>query len=163
MSTVIALGGNMGGPHEVVERFAFAISELSIELGTPRISPNYISEPIGPVAQDAFLNAVCLWDVVVEHRRLLQWLHDLEAKCGRERVIRWGPRTLDLDLLWSGVGATREEGIVVPHPRIGERAFVLRPLIDILGSEYVWPHSERTLGQALELVAEQDCRRWTSD
>jgi 2-amino-4-hydroxy-6-hydroxymethyldihydropteridine diphosphokinase len=96
----------------------------------------YETEPVGPVDQGPFLNAVVRVDTDLVAGQLLEHLFRIERDAGRERRARWGPRTLDLDLLLFGDRVISHRGrrtddLVVPHPLMHERAFVLRPLCDI--------------------------------
>lgn len=97
------------------------------------VSSLWETAPIGDIPQSDFLNAVVRLDTVVGPRPLLRALVDIETDAGRERRERWGPRTLDLDLLLYGDAVIDGVGLRVPHPRMGERRFVLEPLAE------VWP------------------------
>lgn len=89
--------------------------------------------PVGVETQPEFLNGACVVETSLEPETLLERLMEVEREFGRERrgAERWGPRTLDLDLLLYGTRIVRAEGLVVPHPRMHERAFVLEPLAQI--------------------------------
>lgn len=95
-----------------------------------RASRVYETAPVGP-AQPDFLNAALLVRWSRELDALLASLLEVEASFGRVRAERWGPRTLDLDILWSDVLACDREGLHVPHPRLNERAFAKLPLLDV--------------------------------
>jgi len=97
------------------------------------VSSLWETAPIGGVPQDDYLNAVVGLDTVIGPRPLLQAFLAIEADAGRERRERWGPRTLDIDLLLYGDAVIAAEGLQIPHPRMGERRFVLEPLSE------VWP------------------------
>ena len=133
MSIVIGLGGNVGTHDEIVERFRLA-REAIAQLGRVRSAPLYRTAPIGP-AQPAFLNtAVALEAGDMQPRELLAILHEIEAQLGRRRAHeeRWGPRTIDLDILvWEG-RTIDEPGLRVPHPRLHARRFALAPLAALL-------------------------------
>ena len=133
MSIVIGLGGNVGTQEQIVERFRLAREALA-QLGPVRSAPLYRSAPIGP-AQDAFLNtAVALDAPDMQPAELLAIIHEIEAQLGRRcsRETRWGPRTIDLDVLvWEG-RTLDEPGLRVPHPRLRERRFALAPLAALL-------------------------------
>jgi 2-amino-4-hydroxy-6-hydroxymethyldihydropteridine diphosphokinase len=100
----------------------------------------YETAPIGGPEQDAFFNAVVVVDTHLEPRPLLDELHRIEAESGRVREVRWGPRSLDLDLILFGTERAEGGGMVVPHPRMGERRFVLDPLVEI------WPEARTPEG-----------------
>jgi 2-amino-4-hydroxy-6-hydroxymethyldihydropteridine diphosphokinase len=108
----------------------------------------YISAPVGPADQADYLNAVIALDSGLEPLTLLDQLQALEKAAGRQRGLRWGPRTLDLDLLLYDALEIRSERLTVPHPHMFERNFVLEPLAEILGRN--WTHSDGlTLAQHL--------------
>jgi len=90
--------------------------------------------PVGPVTQDPFLNAAAAIETTMPPRELLNFLHRVERSRGRDREteVRWGPRTLDLDLLLYDDLVIDEPGLHVPHPRMHERRFVLEPLAKVL-------------------------------
>ena len=94
-------------------------------------SPIYRSDPVGVTDQPPFLNAVAALDTELDPDALLDVLLDIEAAHGRVREVRWGPRTLDLDLIWFEDVARDDARLTLPHPRAHEREFVLRPLCDI--------------------------------
>jgi 2-amino-4-hydroxy-6-hydroxymethyldihydropteridine diphosphokinase len=135
----VGLGGNLGTESEILSRFDEVHAELAALAEDGRIgrSPVYRSKPVGPVAdQPDFLNQVIsfLAPVDLEPRALLAMLRALEQRHGRTRDVPQGPRTLDLDLLLFGERVIFEPPeLVVPHPRLGLRPFVLAPLLDLLG------------------------------
>ena len=122
----IGLGSNLGDRDSLIRRAA----EL---VGAKRLSEVRETEPWGYVKQPRFLNAVAEIETDLSPRRLLDFLLDIEARLGRERIgPKWGPRTIDLDLLLYGDETVDEPGLVVPHPRLLEREFVLEPLADLV-------------------------------
>ena len=96
------------------------------------LSPRYETEPIGPPGQGWFLNAVALVEIDLAPARLLTELQHIEMALGRVPGERWGPRMIDLDIMFYGDLALDAEDLTIPHPRVWERAFVLRPLSDIV-------------------------------
>jgi 2-amino-4-hydroxy-6-hydroxymethyldihydropteridine diphosphokinase len=92
------------------------------------------TEPVGPVEQGAFLNGAVRIETDLGPRELLERLLAVEQRLGRVREERWGPRTIDLDLLLYGDEAVDEPGLTVPHPRLHERRFALEPLADLAPS-----------------------------
>ncbi len=88
--------------------------------------------PIGGPPQEDFLNAAVLLRWEKEPLALLDELQAIERDLGRVRDVRWGPRTIDLDVLWMGDRVIDDERLVVPHPRLAERAFALAPMLDIV-------------------------------
>jgi len=113
----------------------FAVSRLGALGAVTAVSSLWETAPIGDVPQEDYLNAVALLDTVRGPRPLLDAFLRIEAEAGRERRERWGPRTLDLDLLLYGDAEITAPGIRVPHPRMTERRFVLEPLAE------VWPEA----------------------
>ena len=146
----IGIGSNVG---DRAAQIYFAREQLDRlpETTTIRSSDVYETEPIGPVEQNQFLNAVVELRTELEPRELLRHLHDIERRAGRRRTQRWGPRTLDLDLLLYGdcVIEREHEGLIVPHPRMHERWFVLKPLCD-LAPDLIHPVLGRSIRELLE-------------
>jgi 2-amino-4-hydroxy-6-hydroxymethyldihydropteridine diphosphokinase len=124
----IGLGSNLGDSLETLRSAAVRLADLGAVIA---VSPVYETDPVGLVEQPAFLNAVVLLDTTLAPEPLLDRLLGIEADFHRERTIRWGPRTLDLDLIWYEGVSLDSERLTLPHPRAHERAFVLRPLVDI--------------------------------
>jgi 2-amino-4-hydroxy-6-hydroxymethyldihydropteridine diphosphokinase len=118
----IGLGSNLGDRESLLRRAAE-------EIGAVRLSPIVETEPWGYEDQPRFLNAVAELDTELPPRDLLALLLGVERQLGRDRSgPRWGPRTIDLDLLLYGEERLREPDLEVPHPRLHERLFVLEPL-----------------------------------
>ncbi|MHB8466416.1 MAG: 2-amino-4-hydroxy-6-hydroxymethyldihydropteridine diphosphokinase [Acidimicrobiales bacterium] len=138
MRAFLGLGSNLGDRQK---HLTDAIESLS---GVVAVSPVYETEPVGGPAQDAFLNVVVELDTDLTPRQLLGVAHRLESAAGRVRVEHWGPRTLDVDVLLVGDLEVDEPDLVVPHPRMWGRRFVLAPLAD-LAPELV---PERLLAQS---------------
>lgn len=137
---LIGIGSNQGGPwgspHETV-RHVFNILNVA-PLRLLKASRAIVTAPYGRVDQSDFVNAVAEIDTGCEPQALLECLHAIERSAGRERTLRWGPRTLDLDLLdYHGLvvpgdaGGDGDTALVLPHPGIPERAFVLEPICEI--------------------------------
>jgi 2-amino-4-hydroxy-6-hydroxymethyldihydropteridine diphosphokinase len=122
----VGLGSNLGDSEQLIREAA----EL---IGAARLSSIIETEPWGYAAQPNFLNGVAEVETALGPRRLLDHLLDVERRLGRERIgHRWGPRTIDLDLLLYGEEVIDEPGLVVPHPRLLEREFALRPLAELV-------------------------------
>jgi 2-amino-4-hydroxy-6-hydroxymethyldihydropteridine diphosphokinase len=121
----VGLGSNLGDREALIRRAATLI-------GTTRLSAIVETEPWGYEDQPRFLNAVAEIETPLGPRALLDQLLEVERQLGRERVgPRWGPRTIDLDLLLYGEEELDEPGLVVPHPLLTERLFVLEPLAEL--------------------------------
>lgn len=130
ITAYIGVGSNQGNPRAQV---LDAIAELAALPGTRLTarSPLYCSAPLEAPGQPGFVNAVAAVDTGLSPAELLEALHDIESRHGRVRPYRNAPRTLDLDLLLYGDAAFASPALTVPHPRMHERAFVLRPLLDL--------------------------------
>lgn len=126
----LGLGGNLGDP---LQAFATALRSLADHSGitVDRYSSVYRTKPWGIVEQPDFLNMAVLLSTDVREVELLNICIALEHAAGRERRERWGPRTLDLDILTFGDLVTDRPSLQLPHPRIAKRAFVLVPLVEI--------------------------------
>ena len=121
----VGLGSNLGDREATIRRAA----EL---IGTARLSPVFETEPWGFHDQPSFLNAAAEVETPLTARAFLTHLLGVERRLGRERIgPRWGPRTIDLDLLLYGEEQVDEPGLVVPHPHLTERLFVLEPLAEL--------------------------------
>lgn len=141
VQVVIGLGSNMDNP---VERVRQALKSLSQLPGSQLLdqSPLYKSKAMvmeGAEDQPDYINAVALLETQLSANALLQQLHEIEHQHGRIREERWGPRTLDLDILIYGDEQINEPDLQVPHVGITERNFVLVPLQDMMGSEFIIP------------------------
>ncbi len=126
----LGIGSNLGDRLELLQ---LAVDGLAATPGITvvAVSPVYETDPVGGPEQPDFLNAVVAVDTVLSARELLEVAHRLEREAERVRVVRWGPRTLDVDVLLVGDEQVDEPDLVVPHPRMTERAFVLVPLADL--------------------------------
>ena len=124
----IGLGSNLGDPIANVERGFAALAGLGTVSARSSL---YRSAPWGGVEQPPFVNAAALLDTRLTARSLLDALGEIERALGRTPSVRWGPRVIDLDILTYGGLAIHEAGLVVPHERLFERAFVLGPLAEI--------------------------------
>jgi 2-amino-4-hydroxy-6-hydroxymethyldihydropteridine diphosphokinase len=122
----LGLGSNMGDSEGQLRRAVAALPDLVA------VSPLYRTEPVGgPAGQDHYLNIVVELDTDLTPRELLQLAHRLEGQANRVRTVRHGPRTLDVDVLLVGDAVVDEPDLVVPHPRMWERRFVVVPLADL--------------------------------
>ena len=146
----VGIGSNLGEREINLER---ALELLSAEDGieVSAVSEIRETEPVGPVEQGPFLNGAARLETSLAPRELLERLLAVENRLGRVRTERWGPRTIDLDLLLYGGETVDEPGLTVPHPRLHERRFALEPLAD-LDPELVVPGR----GRVADLLAELD-------
>lgn len=123
----LGLGSNLGDRGRYL---AEAINRL-VAVGYRAVSPVYETEPVGGPEQGPYLNCVVELDTDLGARQLLAVARRLEEAAGRLRGERWGPRTLDVDVLWVEGEAVDDPDLVVPHPRMWTRRFVLAPLRDL--------------------------------
>jgi 2-amino-4-hydroxy-6-hydroxymethyldihydropteridine diphosphokinase len=127
VEAVIGLGSNLGDRRALLAEAVRALSALGT-LG--RVSPLYETAPVGP-PQPMFLNAALSLTTELLPLALLDALLDVERRLGRVRLERWGPRLVDLDILWIAGAAFDSPRLTVPHPELRRRAFALRPLLDV--------------------------------
>lgn len=126
----IGLGSNLDIPHDQIRRALAALARLPLsELAAS--SPLYASSPVGPQDQPDFVNAVAAIRTRLSPLALLDQLQALEQRHRRVRLRRWGPRTLDLDLLWYAGVTLETPRLRLPHPEMRRRRFVLEPLAEI--------------------------------
>ena len=148
----IGLGSNLGDSLQTLREATGRLASLGTVAGGSQV---YESEPVGFEAQPMFRNAVVALDTTLAPLALLDALLAIEAEFKRERVVRWGPRTLDLDLIWYGGLAMEGDRLTLPHARAHQREFVLRPLADIAPG---LPLAGSTVAELLEALPPQGVR-----
>lgn len=157
----VALGSNLGNREQTLRQ---AVELLSDRAGiqVERVSDIYETDPVGYTDQPAFLNMAVAVRTSLEPDDLLSELLDIEQQLGRVRDIRWGPRTVDLDLLLYEQVSMDTQRLTLPHPRMMERAFVMVPLGDVLTKT----HPLRAAVEQSATTACQDgkegIKRWTT-
>ncbi|WP_342507777.1 2-amino-4-hydroxy-6-hydroxymethyldihydropteridine diphosphokinase [Sporosarcina sp. FSL K6-2383] len=126
----LSIGSNIG---DRLEHLVEAVRALHFrdEVEVLSVSSIYETAPVGYTDQADFLNVTVCVETIARAFDLLEICQEIERELGRVRAIRWGPRTVDLDILLYGVDNIEAENLVVPHPRMHERAFVLIPLLEI--------------------------------
>ena len=149
----VGMGSNLGAREEHLRRAAAGISAIP-GVTLIRVSSLYETDPVGGPPQGPYLNAAAEVTTRLAPEGLLTALQVLEREAGRSREVRWGPRTLDLDLLLYGDEAIDRPGLTVPHPRLTGRAFVLRPLAELEAGRTV-PGAGATIGELLERLDER--------
>ena len=128
MKAVVALGANIGNPEEQID---VAIAMLKAATDVIATSSYFVTKPVGGPEQPDYINAVCTLESELPALDLLALLHGIEKSLGRERKEKWGPRTIDLDLIQYGPLLSKAEELELPHPRAHERRFVLEPWCEI--------------------------------
>jgi 2-amino-4-hydroxy-6-hydroxymethyldihydropteridine diphosphokinase len=127
----LGLGSNLGDRLEYLQAAVDSLTETP-DISPVAVSPVYETEPVGgPPGQDKYLNAVLVVDTMLSARTIVERSLAVEDAYGRSREQRWGARTLDVDLLAIGEEVIDEPDLVVPHPLLAERAFVLQPWKDV--------------------------------
>ncbi|MGH9254015.1 MAG: 2-amino-4-hydroxy-6-hydroxymethyldihydropteridine diphosphokinase [Vicinamibacterales bacterium] len=145
----IALGSNLGDCERMLRE---GVAALGTHLRDLRVSAFHETDPVGVGNQPRFLNAAATGYTTLSARDLLGTLLDIEHRLGRERPFPGAPRTLDLDLILYGDLIVNEPGLVVPHERFRDRAFVLAPLAEI-APDWKDPVTGRTIGELLADLA----------
>ena len=128
MKAVVALGANIGDPKEQMDLAISILREATEVIAT---SSYYTTKPVGGPEQPDYLNAVCILESDLPALDLLALLHGIEKTLGRQRIEKWGPRTVDLDLIQYGGLLSKADELELPHPRAYERRFVLEPWHEI--------------------------------
>jgi 2-amino-4-hydroxy-6-hydroxymethyldihydropteridine diphosphokinase len=128
--TVLALGSNLGDRGDILQGGVDAIAGLP-EVRLTAVSPVYETVPVGGPPQPDYLNVVVLAETGLPPRELLDGLHEIEAAFDRVRLVRWGPRTLDIDIITVAGEHSDDPELTLPHPRAHERSFVLAPWHDL--------------------------------
>jgi 2-amino-4-hydroxy-6-hydroxymethyldihydropteridine diphosphokinase len=146
MKAVVALGANIGNPSEQMN---LAIAMLKEATDVIAVSSFYTTKPVGGPEQPDYINAVCILESELPALDLLSLLQGIEKSLGRERIERWGPRTIDLDLIQYGSLLSKAEELELPHPRAHERRFVLEPWHEIEPDAVLLTH-----GKISELLAQ---------
>lgn len=128
----MALGSNLG---DRAAHLAYARARLTSLPETRLLKQSQVEEtaPLGPVPQGAYLNQMVLLETTLAPDALLAHLHAIELERGRERLVRWGPRTLDLDIVRYGDRTLREPQLTIPHPELPNRDFWLREIAELDG------------------------------
>lgn len=130
MIAAIGLGGNIGDPPRTMARALHMLNEHP-DVAVRTVSPLYRTPPWGKTDQEWFHNACALVETRLDPHELLDVCLEVEERLDRVRTTRWGPRTIDLDVLLHGDFSSDSSKLTVPHPRMTERAFVMVPLADI--------------------------------
>lgn len=143
----IGLGSNMGDKKGYLDQAVQALNELS-GCHVEQVSSYLVTEPYGGVEQDDFLNACLILKTLLSPQELLESLHEIEQDAHRERIVHWGPRTLDLDILMYDDMILETDELIIPHVEMHLRDFVLKPLQEIAPNKR-HPVYQKTMTQLL--------------
>jgi 2-amino-4-hydroxy-6-hydroxymethyldihydropteridine diphosphokinase len=146
MKAVISLGANIGDPKAQMD---LAVAMLREATEVISVSEYFSTKPVSDIEQPDYLNAICIAESDLPALDLLAVLHGIEKTLGRERLEKWGPRTIDLDLIQYGSLLSSADELTLPHPRAHERRFVLEPWISIDPEAILLTH-----GKVSELLAQ---------
>ena len=155
----LSLGSNMGDRKENIQKAIEALCS-SGKVKLTNFSSIYETDPVGYTDQDPFLNMVIEVATTLSPWDLLNLCLEVERELGRKRIIRWGPRTIDLDILLYNNENIKTEHLKIPHPRMKERAFVLVPLAEIK-PELILPDEISTVQKMANEIPNKGVRLWS--
>ncbi|MBT3834775.1 2-amino-4-hydroxy-6-hydroxymethyldihydropteridine diphosphokinase [Candidatus Peribacteria bacterium] len=154
MQTFIGIGSNINA----VENIKSAMEKMKAEFPGIVFSKVYESAPMYEEDQDSFLNAVARFETEDSIKVLISKLEEIEKVLGKSKKSKYGPRTIDLDLLLYGDEVVEEGGMKVPHSKMHERRFVLKPLCELIDPEFVHPEMKISWLELLEEAENQGCK-----
>lgn len=126
----LSLGSNMGIKKENLDK-AVDILENNDFIHSVKTSSYYTTDPVGYLEQDVFINIAVELETSLEPLKMLDLCHDIEETLHRKRIVRWGPRTIDVDIILFNDIVSDDEVLTLPHPRAYERGFVLVPMMEL--------------------------------
>lgn len=147
----LSVGSNMGDRRKFIEEGIKALGSQP-HTKVKEISGLIVTKPYGGVEQEDFLNGAVKIETMLSPQRLLDFLHEIERAAGRERKIHWGPRTLDLDILFYDKMVCEDENLIIPHIDMENREFVLKPMCEI-APWFRHPIFKKTMSQLCEELA----------
>lgn len=137
----LALGSNVGKSQQYIQKGIQLLAEKIREIKSTQV---YTSKAVGYTDQPDFLNTVIMGETDLSPQDLLKFIKGIEKKVGRVERFRWGPREIDIDIIFYGKEIVNKPGLHIPHPRFSERDFVLKPLCD-LDPDFIDPVSKQTI------------------
>ena len=154
----ISIGSNIGDRRANLTRAADALNQTE-SVNVTDASPFYMTEPVDYTDQDWFVNAVLKIETALLPHELLYVLKGIETKMGQhEKSVRFGPRIIDLDIVYYRDQVVKEEGLEIPHPRMHKRYFVLKPLYDI-DRDILHPVFQKSPGELLREMKDKENQR----
>ncbi len=132
----LSIGTNIGDRRENLQQ-ALKILAQNPQISLQQVSPIYQTEPVGPVVQRNFYNIGLALDTKLTALELLDWCHVVEQSLHRRRLVHWGPRTIDLDIIFYQNERYDLPRLIIPHPEVANRRFVLQPLLDVSSDDPV--------------------------
>ncbi|MDE5872998.1 MAG: 2-amino-4-hydroxy-6-hydroxymethyldihydropteridine diphosphokinase, partial [Lachnospiraceae bacterium] len=150
----LGLGSNLGDKEGYLD---YAVDQLGKDdyIRVNRVSSYIVTKPYGNVEQDDFLNGCIEIETLYSPQELLEIINDIEQGAGRKRVIHWGPRTLDIDILLYDREIIMEENLKIPHAEMARRSFVLEPLCEIAPFAY-HPGYNKTIIELFDILKEKE-------
>lgn len=155
----LGLGGNVGSPRENIKE-ALRLLQSSGTVKVKKQSSYYETAPIGYEQQDWFVNVAAEIDTTLSPYDLLALCNEVEQQLKRVRLIRWGPRTIDIDILLYEGFKSDEAKLIVPHPRMTERAFVIIPLMEIAPDLQI---NGQDIKEIAKVISNQEIRKLEDD
>jgi len=152
LSVYLGFGANLGDRYGQIKK-ALALIHALPETEITRLSFLYETAPVGYTDQGSFINGVCELETTLPPMELLKALHSIEDSLGRVRTVRWGPRIIDLDILFYNQRILHQHNLIIPHPAIAERGFVLYPLCEI-APHFIHPEKGCDIAMLLEKYRE---------
>lgn len=146
----LAVGSNMGEKEDYITKGIEALRETS-GITVQKISDMIVTKPYGGVEQDDFVNGAIAIKTLLTPHELLDRLHEIEAEAGRERLVHWGPRTLDLDIIFYDKLVYEDDTLIIPHVDMANRTFVLEPLMQLCPN-YRHPMLGRTVTELRKML-----------
>lgn len=149
----LAVGSNMGDKNAYIKNGIAELKEIT-DVRDVRVSDLLVTKPYGGVEQDDFVNGAIALQTLLPPQELLEKLHEIEQHANRERIIHWGPRTLDLDIIFYDKLVYEDENLIIPHVDMENRDFVLKPLMELCPN-YRHPVTGQTVSQMLAALSER--------
>jgi 2-amino-4-hydroxy-6-hydroxymethyldihydropteridine diphosphokinase len=154
----LSLGSNLGEREHYLQQALHQLHRHP-EITLTHLSSIYETDPVGNVDQGLFLNMVIQGETTLSPEQLLNVTQNIEWDLGRKREIHWGPRTIDIDILLYNNKRMDTDELVIPHPRMAERAFVLLPLAEIAPNCTI-PEEGKTILELVDIVQGEGVRKW---